>query len=220
MTQTGNRARFRISAHDRLAASSPAADNPRGRGPECAVWGMSEQLASVPQSIYDFSAELLNGPPLPLDAFRGQALLIVNTASQCGFTPQYAGLEALYRRYRDRGFVVLGFPCNQFGRQEPGSAAQIGAFCHQNYSVSFPLFAKIDVNGPRAHPLYRLLKQAMPGRFGSVTRGRIAWNFTKFLVRRSGAVYARFGPSTRPESLAGAIEQLLAEGSLEPRAER
>lgn len=175
----------------------------------------------LPQTVFDFSAELLNDHnaagralascTLGLDEFRGQVLLIVNTASRCGFTPQYAGLEELYRKYRDRGFSVLAFPSNQFGRQEPGTAAEIGEFCRKNYSVTFPLFAKIEVNGPGAHPLYRFLKRESPGAFGSFTRGRIAWNFTKFLVHRSGRVAARYSPGTRPLSLAPAIEGLLAE---------
>jgi glutathione peroxidase len=165
----------------------------------------------VPRSVFDFSATLLDGRTVALGEFRGHVLLIVNTASQCGFTPQYAGLEALYRRYRERGFAVLGFPSNQFGRQEPGTADEIGAFCQGKYGVSFPLFAKVDVNGPRAHPLYRFLKREKPGLFGLLSRGRISWNFTKFLVWRSGRVAARFSPGASPESLAGPIEELLLE---------
>jgi glutathione peroxidase len=168
---------------------------------------MNEQC----QSVFDFSADRLDGRRLALEEFRGCVLLIANTASECGFTPQYAGLEALYRRYGERGFAVLGFPSNQFGRQEPGTAAQIGAFCEMNYGVTFPLFAKIDVNGRYAHPLYRFLKREKRGAFGLFLRGRIAWNFTKFLIHRSGRVAARFSPATPPESLAGAIEELLAE---------
>jgi glutathione peroxidase len=162
------------------------------------------------ETIYDFSAPLLNessgGRALSLAEFRGQVLLIVNTASQCGFTPQYAGLEELYRARNRRGFIVMGFPCNQFGAQEPGSASEIGAFCQTSYGVTFPLFAKIDVNGPQAHPLYRFLKQSKPGIFGI---GRIKWNFTKFLVDRKGNVVRRYGPSTKPKDLAPAIEALL-----------
>ena len=158
------------------------------------------------RSIYDFSAALLDGRTVGLGDYNGRALLIVNTASQCGFTPQYAGLEDLYRRYRDRGFEVLGFPCNQFGAQEPGSAGEIGAFCQRNYGVSFPMFAKIEVNGPGTHPLYRFLKAARPGLLGSQ---RIKWNFTKFLVDRAGLVVARFSPSTKPERIAPRIEALL-----------
>jgi glutathione peroxidase len=143
----------------------------------------------------------------PLVQFRGRALLIVNTASKCGFTPQYAGLEVLYRAYRDRGFAVLAFPCNQFGAQEPGPAAEIGAFCEKNFGVSFPIFAKIDVNGPHAHPLYEFLKREKPGFLGSKS---IKWNFTKFLVDRRGSVVSRFSPSTKPGDLAGQIEKLLS----------
>ena len=158
------------------------------------------------ETAYGFSAALLDGSPVSLDKFRGRVLLIVNTASKCGFTPQYAGLEELYRAYKDRGFEVLGFPCNQFGAQEPGPAAEIGAFCEKNYGVSFPLFAKIDVNGPDAHPLYRFLKEGKPGIFGTEN---IKWNFTKFLIDRQGNVTGRFGPATEPKTLAVTIEELL-----------
>ena len=157
-------------------------------------------------SVYDFSAPLLDGNTVNLDEFRGRVLLIVNTASQCGFTPQYAGLESLYRDYKDRGLEVLGFPCNQFGEQEPGSAEQIGAFCEKNFGVSFPMFAKIDVNGPNAHPLYQFLKGEKSGIFGT---DAIKWNFTKFLVDRQGKVVDRYGPSTEPKAMTGAIEALL-----------
>jgi glutathione peroxidase len=157
-------------------------------------------------TIYDFSARLLDGRTVSLDQFRGQVLLIVNTASRCGFTPQYAGLEKVYRAYRERGFAVLGFPSNQFGAQEPGSEAEIGAFCERNYGVSFPLFAKVEVNGPNAHPLYRFLKRARPGIFGSE---RIQWNFTKFLVDRQGRVVRRYAPMTKPKALTRSIEGLL-----------
>jgi len=170
------------------------------------VFAAMEQSA---QTVYEFSAPLLDGSILDLEEFRGQVLLIVNTASQCGFTPQYAGLEGLYRAYKGRGFSVLGFPSNQFGAQEPGTAAEIGAFCERTYSVTFPLFAKIDVNGPHAHSLYRFLKRSKPGLFGVFAAGRIPWNFTKFLVDRQGRVTARYGPSTRPQGLTGAIERLL-----------
>ena len=158
------------------------------------------------ETAYGFSAALLDGSPVSLDKFRGRVLLIVNTASKCGFTPQYAGLEELYRAYKDRGFEVLGFPCNQFGAQEPGPAAEIGAFCGKNYGVSFPLFAKIDVNGPDAHPLNRILKEGKPGIFGTEN---IKWNFTKFLIDRQGNVTGRVGPATEPKTLAVTIEELL-----------
>ncbi|MFN7175906.1 MAG: glutathione peroxidase [Thermaurantiacus sp.] len=148
----------------------------------------------------------LDGKATTLGTWAGQVRLVVNTASKCGFTPQYEGLESLWQRYRDRGFVVLGFPCNQFGNQEPGAADEIGAFCHKNYGVSFPMFAKVEVNGPGAHPLFKDLKEEAPGVLG--TRA-IKWNFTKFLVDRHGRVTGRFGPSTTPESLAPRVEALL-----------
>ncbi|HVU48490.1 MAG TPA: glutathione peroxidase [Terracidiphilus sp.] len=171
---------------------------------------MDERAQSGVDSVWGFSADLLDGRTIRLEEYRGHVLLIVNTASRCGFTPQYAGLEALYREYRDRGLVVLGFPSNQFGAQEPGTAAEIGAFCQQNYGVSFPIFSKIEVNGPNAHPLYRFLKKRQPGTFGFLSGGRISWNFAKFLTDRDGRVIARYSPATRPEALKPAIEQLLA----------
>ena len=155
--------------------------------------------------LYDFTATSLSGEEVPLKRFEGQVLLIVNTASACGFTPQYRGLEALHRAYAGRGFAVLGFPCNQFGAQEPGTAEEIGAFCAGKYDVSFPLFAKIDVNGADAHPLYRFLKGEKTGLLGSA----IKWNFTKFLVDRTGHVVSRHAPITTPEALKKDIEALL-----------
>jgi len=166
-------------------------------------------MAAIAESVFDFEAETLDRTPKKLADFRGKVLLVVNTASQCGFTPQYAGLEKLYERYKDRGLVILGFPCNQFGAQEPGSAAEIGAFCQKNYGVSFPMFAKIEVNGASTHPLYRYLKKEKPGILGPLGGGAIKWNFTKFLVNRQGQVVARYAPSTKPLSLAGDIEKLL-----------
>ncbi|WP_374358645.1 glutathione peroxidase [Pseudoduganella danionis] len=159
-------------------------------------------------TIFDYSADTLAGTPASLEQYRGQVLLIVNTASQCGFTPQYKGLEAVYQQFRERGVAVLGFPCNQFGQQEPGQADEIGAFCEKNYGVSFPLFAKIDVNGDQAHPLFQRLKKDAPGILGTQA---IKWNFTKFLVRKDGRVYKRYAPSTTPEQLITDIETLLAE---------
>jgi glutathione peroxidase len=156
-------------------------------------------------SIYDFTAKSLAGKDVALKQFEGQVLLIVNTASACGFTPQYKGLEALQQTYGPRGFSVLGFPCNQFGAQEPGDAAQIAQFCSTNYGVSFPMFAKIDVNGAGAHPLYKFLKDEKGGLLGSA----IKWNFTKFLVDRSGRVVSRHAPTTTPEALSKEIETLL-----------
>ncbi len=158
-------------------------------------------------SVYDFSASLLDGSPVRLDTYKGQVLLIVNTASRCGFTPQYAGLEELYRTHAEQGFTVLGFPCNQFGAQEPGTPGEIGAFCRKNYGVSFPIFARIDVNGPGAHPLYAYLKKARRGILGTE---RIKWNFTKFLVDRGGRVVRRYASATRPETLGPAVKRLLA----------
>ena len=157
-------------------------------------------------SVYDFSAERLSGGTQSLAEYRGRPMLIVNTASECGFTPQYAGLQALHTAYAGRGLAVLGFPCNQFGKQEPGEPEEIAGFCDTNYGVGFPMFAKIEVNGPDAHPLFAHLKGEAPGLFG--TRG-IKWNFTKFLVDREGRVHARFAPSTKPESLSPDIEALL-----------
>jgi glutathione peroxidase len=164
------------------------------------------------QSIYDFSAPLLDGREQSLAAFKGQVLLIVNTASQCGFTPQYAALESLYKTYQKRSFSVLGFPSNQFGSQEPGSATEIAAFCETRFGVTFPLFAKIEVNGQGAHPLYRFLKSEQPGFLGILGISAIRWNFTKFLVDRSGRVVARFGSTKKPEALAEEIERLLGQG--------
>jgi len=155
--------------------------------------------------IYDFKAKSLAGEDIPLKRFEGQVLLIVNTASACGFTPQYSGLEALYQTLHPRGFSVLGFPCNQFGGQEPGDAKQIEQFCSTNYAVTFPLFAKIDVNGSKAHPLFDYLKSEKAGLLGP----SIKWNFTKFLVDRSGKVVARHAPTAKPEGLTREIEALL-----------
>ncbi len=157
-------------------------------------------------SIYDFSVQTAGGVTKTLAEYRGHVILIVNTASKCGFTPQYAGLEALYRKYSSQGFVVLGFPCNQFGAQEPGDISEIQTFCSLTYDVSFPLFAKIIVNGSDATPLYKYLKSAATGLLGSEA---IKWNFTKFLIDREGNVLNRYAPSTKPESLESAIEAAL-----------
>jgi len=155
--------------------------------------------------IYDFSANTLDGQPVTLETFRGKVLLIVNTASKCGFTPQYAGLEKLHKTYAAQGFDVLGFPCDQFGHQEPGEATEIATFCTTKYDVTFPLFAKIEVNGAGAHPLWAWLKSEKSGLFG----GGIKWNFTKFLIDRAGRVADRFAPTTSPDSIAPKIEALL-----------
>ena len=157
-------------------------------------------------SVYDFTATLPDGQSVGLDTWRGRVLLIVNTASQCGFTPQYAGLEALYRAHKDRGLTVLGFPCNQFGAQEPGDSAEIAEFCTRNYRVSFPLFEKIEVNGPEAHPLFHYLKKEKAGLLGTES---IKWNFTKFLVNRDGEPVARYAPQTKPEELEAPVRKLL-----------
>ena len=160
-------------------------------------------------TLYDFSAPLLGGRQQSLADYRDKVVLVVNVASKCGFTPQYAGLEKLYETYRDRGFVVLGFPCNQFGEQEPGTEAEIAAFCDLNYNVSFPIFGKVLVNGRGALPLYQWLRRKAPGLLGVQL---IPWNFTKFLVDRTGTVVRRFGPEIVPEQLAPEIEaRLVAE---------
>ncbi len=148
-------------------------------------------------SLYDFTATDINGEDQPLSAYRGKVVLVVNTASKCGFTPQYATLEQLYLRHRDEGFVVLGFPCNQFAGQEPGSEEQISEFCRVNYGVSFPMFGKVDVNGSGTHPLWAWLKQSKGGRLGSM----IKWNFTKYLIGRDGQVIDRFAPNTDPADI-------------------
>lgn len=157
-------------------------------------------------SLYDFFATTLEGTQRPLADFSGQVVLVVNTASKCGFTPQYEGLEALYRKYHSRGFAVLGFPCNQFGAQEPGDVNEIAQFCSRSYAVTFPMFGKIDVNGAQAHPLYRFLKGEAKGVVGTEA---IKWNFTKFLVDRQGGVIARFAPSVTPKELEKEIERRL-----------
>ena len=161
---------------------------------------------SEPKSVYDFGAQRLDGQAVQLADYRGQVLLIVNTASKCGFTPQYEGLEALYRKHKDKGFAILGFPCNQFGAQEPGDAAEIANFCSLTYDVSFPLFGKIEVNGPKTDPLYAFLKHEKKGLLGSEG---IKWNFTKFLIGRDGKPVDRFAPTVTPQALESAVEALL-----------
>ena len=157
-------------------------------------------------ALYDIDVKTIGGGVQPLGAYRGHTLLIVNVASRCGFTPQYAGLENLYRKYKDQGLVVLGFPCNQFGSQEPGSEAEIETFCSTTYDVTFPLFAKIDVNGAATHPLYALLKSSRPGVLGTES---IKWNFTKFLVSRDGKVTKRYGPTMTPAQIEPDLVALL-----------
>ncbi|QKX17373.1 glutathione peroxidase [Microbulbifer sp. YPW1] len=156
--------------------------------------------------IYSIPVQSSDGKPTTLEEYKGKVLLIVNTASKCGFTPQYKGLEELYRKYKDKGLVILGFPCNQFGQQEPGSDSEIQEFCTLNYGVSFPVYAKLDVNGSNAHPLFSTLKKSAPGILG--TEG-IKWNFTKFLVNRDGEVVNRYAPKDKPADLAADIESLL-----------
>ena len=158
------------------------------------------------QDISTIPLQTLEGETTSLAAWRGQVILIVNVASRCGFTPQYTGLEALYQRYREQGMVILGFPCNQFGQQEPGNAEEIRRFCQLDYPVSFPLFARCDVNGANAHPLYRELKKAKRGLLWTPA---IKWNFTKFLINREGKVVARFAPFVKPETLENAVRHLL-----------
>ena len=152
-------------------------------------------------TFHHLEATNLRGEPISMSDYAGKLVLVVNTASQCGFTPQYAGLEALYKKYAEQGFVVLGFPCNQFGKQEPGGAEEIGQTCYINYGVSFPMFEKVDVNGSAAHPVFRYLKRELPGLLG----GRVKWNFTKFLIGRDGKPLKRFAPFTTPEKMEVAI---------------
>jgi glutathione peroxidase len=158
-------------------------------------------------TVHDFSAQTLAGKPRRLSDYKGKVLLVVNTASKCGFTPQYAGLETLYRQFKDRGFLVLGFPSNQFGEQEPGPDSEIAEFCEVNYGVTFPMFSKVDVNGDSAHPLFKYLTTSKKGLLGSQA---IKWNFTKFLVGRDGAVIERYAPTTKPEDIADDVEKALA----------
>ena len=162
-------------------------------------------------TLYDFDTNLLDGTPVSLDEYRGRVTLVVNVASHCGYTPQYQGLEALYRRHKDEGFVVLGFPCNQFGAQEPGTSDEIASFCSRTYDVTFPIFAKVDVNGANEHPLFAYLKQERRGALGTKS---IKWNFTKFLVGRGGEVLKRYGSATTPDDIdADVVAALAASGS-------
>jgi glutathione peroxidase len=158
-------------------------------------------------TLSDFTANSLGGQAQPLSDYAGKVTLVVNTASKCGFTPQYEGLEKLYGQYKDDGLVVLGFPCNQFGHQEPGGAEEIGEFCQLNYGVSFPMFEKIDVNGDTAHPLFKWLRKQKSGILGD----KIKWNFTKFLIGKDGTVLKRYGSTTKPEKIAGDVEKALAD---------
>jgi len=160
------------------------------------------------EGLYDIELKAIDGSRRSMNDYRGRTLLIVNVASRCGFTPQYAGLERLYREYRDRGFLVLGFPCNQFGAQEPGSDHDIRSFCSETYDVTFPMFAKVDVNGPEAHPLFTLLKSAQRGLLGT---SAIKWNFTKFLVSADGRVVRRYGPRDAPDAIEPEIVAAIAQ---------
>lgn len=157
-------------------------------------------------SIHEFTAATISGKEISLSDYKGKVVLVVNTASKCGFTPQFAGLEAIYEKYKDRGFVILGFPCNQFGAQEPGTADQIQEFCQLNYGVKFPMFGKIDVNGKDAHPLFKFLTSEKPGILGTEM---IKWNFTKFLIDKEGNPVKRYGSNTEPKDIAPDIEKLL-----------
>jgi glutathione peroxidase len=157
-------------------------------------------------SFYDIDVVTIDGKAQKMDVYRGKTLLIVNVASECGFTPQYAGLQTLYDKFREKGFVVLGFPCNQFGQQEPGGEAAIEQFCTRNYGITFPMFAKIDVNGEKAHPLYKYLKSEKPGILGTEA---IKWNFTKFLVGSDGTVLKRYAPNDKPEAIEGDVSARL-----------
>lgn len=162
------------------------------------------KVCSVP-ALYDIDVTAIDGEQFRMDRFKDRPMLIVNVASRCGYTPQYAGLEALYRKYKEHGFVVLGFPCNQFGGQEPGTEADIAKFCAETFDVTFPMFSKVDVNGPSAHPLFKLLKSRKRGVLGTAA---IKWNFTKFLVNRTGAVVGRYGPADAPEEIDQAVAAL------------
>ncbi|THD66376.1 glutathione peroxidase [Robertkochia marina] len=157
-------------------------------------------------TFYDFEAKTISGEPLNMEQFKGKTVIVVNTASKCGFTPQYAGLEKLYQKYKDEGLVVLGFPCNQFGKQESGSSEEIKEFCELNYGVSFPMFDKVRVNGVNAHPLFKYLKSHLSGGlFGS----RIKWNFTKFIIDKKGKPIKRFSPTTKPEKMEAYIQRVM-----------
>lgn len=170
------------------------------------VSGQTKQNNKMENSVYKFTATTIDGEEKSLEDYKGKVLLIVNTASKCGFTSQYAGLQELYNMYKDQGFVVLGFPCNQFSNQEPGTEAEIKEFCSLNYNVTFPMFSKIEVNGDNAHPLYRFLKVKATGSAGTKS---IKWNFTKFLIDKEGNVIKRYGPSVKPKDIESGIKELL-----------
>ena len=182
-------------------ADKSAADGKAGTAPAKIAKGKTMSV-----NVYEFSAKALDGKDINLSSYKGDVLLIVNTASQCGFTPQYKGLEELHNKYKERGLKVLGFPCNQFGNQEPGDSSQIASFCKKNYGVDFQMFEKIDVNGNNAHPLYKYLTAAAPGALGTEA---IKWNFTKFLVDRQGKIVKRYAPSVEPSQIATDIDKVL-----------
>ena len=171
------------------------------------IFALTAQENKSATSFYHFKAKSLQGKEISMKEYTGKVVLVVNTASKCGFTPQYEGLEKLYKEYKDKGLVILGFPCNQFANQEPGSAEEISKFCTLNYGVNFPMFMKIDVNGEKADPLYKYLKVALPGTLGN----EIKWNFTKFLIDRKGVPFKRYGSIVKPEEITKDIQKLLAE---------
>ena len=171
------------------------------------IFATNAQQSKSTMNFYQFQAKSLLGKEISMKEYTGKVVLIVNTASKCGFTPQYEGLEKLYKEYKDKGLVILGFPCNQFANQEPGSAEEISKFCTLNYGVNFPMFSKIDVNGEKADPLYKYLKEELPGTLGN----EIKWNFTKFLLDREGKPVKRYGSAVKPEEITKDIEKLLAE---------
>lgn len=168
---------------------------------------INAQDKKTTENFYQFKAKSLQGKEISMKSYKGKVVLVVNTASKCGFTPQYEGLEVLYKKFKDKGLVILGFPCNQFAGQEPGNETQIGEFCKLNYGITFPLFSKIEVNGENAHPLYKFLKVQLPGTLGN----EIKWNFTKFLLDKKGHPVQRYGSSTKPEEISGDIEKLLSQ---------
>lgn len=188
-----------------LAMAGPVAAEPAAGKPDPKRAAVKKE-ADVADTVYEFEAKTLDGKDKSLSDYRGKVLLIVNTASKCGFTPQYDGLEKLYKDNKAKGFEVLGFPCNQFGAQEPGDAAEIGAFCKKNYGVDFQMFEKVDVNGEKAHPLWKFLQSEKRGAFNTES---IKWNFTKFLVDRNGVVQKRYAPNVKPEDIAADLQKMV-----------
>ncbi len=208
---TGLFVAFSAGAGTGLAADAPGKAQKPASGSKATTTGTAKTAKNakgkkMSDSVYEFSARALDGKNIDLSAYKGDVVLIVNTASQCGYTPQYKGLEELHTKYKDRGLKVLGFPCNQFGNQEPGDSAQIATFCKKNYGVDFQMFEKIDVNGNAAHPLYKYLTASAPGLLGTEA---IKWNFTKFLIDRQGRVIKRYAPDVEPTKIAGDIAKVL-----------